>query len=333
MRYYLFLLGVFILSSCATRPLPENVVTYDTADIVHKIFCETKSALMELDPLKRFQATVIFEFNFTISENNNATAGAGFTIPVTNGAVSLNFSAGDKRLRKSDRQIRMATTFKAIRSKECVDVNYESYMRYPITGRIGMLELMETYFRLSPYKQKVDTYKDTLTYQTAINGGINPSIRLIPAAGRLVTANLNLSADRTDIHKVIVQLIREKTPREALLQKINSNISSIKRVEIVPTGMFAYLNDVKRICSQTGRKAECELCLKGEPGCSAELPGSAEFITNYQPDKSAPIIKRPVIRRPVISDLDSLDEALKKYERDTIIDSGRAVRDSLRERP
>ena len=47
----------------------------------------------------------------------------------------------------------------------------------------------------------------SLRYELRVNGGIRPSISVIPSAGHVRDGNLNASAERQDVHKLLIALV------------------------------------------------------------------------------------------------------------------------------
>ena len=55
-------------------------------DVVDKVRCEAKEAIQHLDPQRRFdRAIMTYQFDFVITEDNDASADAKFTVPVSHG--------------------------------------------------------------------------------------------------------------------------------------------------------------------------------------------------------------------------------------------------------
>jgi hypothetical protein len=79
---------------------------------------------------------------------------------------------------------------------------------YPITGSIGLREVMKTFIAISEQGGGKDSFVDTLTFTTTISGSVSPSLKLksVPHSFRLVSAGGTASADRTDLHKVTISL-------------------------------------------------------------------------------------------------------------------------------
>jgi hypothetical protein len=87
---------------------------------------------------------------------------------------------------------------------------------YPITGDIGLGEIVRTFVDLNEFQHlsgkpggdKVPVLADTLAFQTTISSSVAPKVTLSPVMNRfqLADAGITGSASRTDIHKVIIAL-------------------------------------------------------------------------------------------------------------------------------
>ncbi len=79
---------------------------------------------------------------------------------------------------------------------------------YPLTGSIGLRKVAFTFLSIAVLEGGQESFVDTLTFTTSINGKINPTIKIdpVPKALRLVSADATLEAGRTDKHKVTVSL-------------------------------------------------------------------------------------------------------------------------------
>ena len=82
---------------------------------------------------------------------------------------------------------------------------------YPITGRIGLDEVVRTYFVLDRGGTELRSFSDQLSFTTTIGGSIKPSVELNPLAGqlRLTEASGSLVANRTDVHKVRIVIAQK----------------------------------------------------------------------------------------------------------------------------
>lgn len=85
---------------------------------------------------------------------------------------------------------------------------------YPITGKIGLAELISSYIRLEKMSGTVKKFIDTLTFTTVFNASVTPSVTLNPGPlkrFRLASASASLTASRTDLHEVAVALGKPST--------------------------------------------------------------------------------------------------------------------------
>jgi hypothetical protein len=207
------------LAACSMHPLPDDVSRVSTYDIVKKIRCEAQEGLRDVPlthPIIRNTA-IGYDFAFEIDEDNDATKGKlkyekpGFRKDSKN-IWELTGSATRKR--KNKREFRMVETLKEISEAECVDVATRPNWIYPITGAIGMDEVIRTYVRLEQMSKfgtindKGTVFSEDLDYTTEVGGGIQPTLELATIVGkfRLTNATLFAEAKRKDMHSVTVAL-------------------------------------------------------------------------------------------------------------------------------
>jgi hypothetical protein len=201
------------LAGCAVHPLPDDVTRLSTYDIVQQIRCEAARAVKDLAPQYK-DATIAYEFEFHITENNNASADATFRMPFLAGEkFSLKLDAGVDKNRDAIRNFRLIDRFNSKASADCFNGILEKNLTYPIAGDIGIYEVVATYVRLQrverPQAGETFSFSDELTFTTEVEGGIRPSVTLAPASVhqfRFAEANASLSSMRKDIHKVTVAL-------------------------------------------------------------------------------------------------------------------------------
>lgn len=336
---YVTVVAIFV-AGCAIHPLPENVTDFNTAGIVEKIFCETRAAIKKYDrnllgykdkertkPVYEFDgATAVFEFDFIITINNDATAEASFVVPISQGTFSIAFNGGTTKQRKADRQAKIAKTFGSIRKlqdKDCARFKDRISVKYPITGNIGMEELVRTFFELKPKQQLVATYRDKLSFTTTFNGSVNPSITLLPSPGKTIKAAATLAGDRSDLHQVTVQLSRAKT----IAEKVAAKINKLALVQNVPGNWAKFLGDVYKQCKKTDQasRTNCKKCFEDLEACYTEKDTKKYGIAPSE----APEGETP----PAIVDVDPLKEAVREFDNETNLEAGEEVRDLLRERP
>ncbi|MFO1125351.1 MAG: hypothetical protein U1E25_08800 [Methylocystis sp.] len=179
------------------------------------------------DSLNIFWTTgIAYNFKLNMLENNNFAAGLGFADPFvrgpTTGTLTMAVGGALNRQRGNTRTFTITDTIGGLISKvpdnfcenKIVGPNY----LYPITGEIGMKELLKTFVYLSIFGGLMGTEKnpstpptmvDALDFQTVILGQVNPTQVIfspIRNTFALVNANVNAEVRRTDIHQVTVGL-------------------------------------------------------------------------------------------------------------------------------
>jgi len=198
------------LIGCAIHPLPEDVSRKATYDIVDKIRCEAKAAVE--DHGRGFNsASIVYNFTFDITENNDASAGFTLTDPLKSGTFNLTAGADLNRTRAGNRNFELIDSFDDLRKMNCSRDREVNWV-YPLTGDVGMYEAVSTFIRLqhadNPGAGRIFTFADTLTYTTTLSGNANSTLTLAPVNNRLrfTAANAGLTGSRTDTHKVVVTM-------------------------------------------------------------------------------------------------------------------------------
>ncbi len=170
------------------------------------------------DRLKEFGGSSIgYSFRFQITESNDNNVDTAFRMPFTGGIFTLGFKAGSELERKGLREFKLVETFFDYADLECnrsEDSNHiakKPDWAYPISGRIGVADVIDTFFGLvdDSGSADLDTYADTLTFTTKISGSINPKIEMdsvVDNKFKLIKADLSSSTDRTDLHEVKIEL-------------------------------------------------------------------------------------------------------------------------------
>lgn len=200
----------------------RNIVT--VGNLYVQVDNANKKLEAEAEQLKAYKDLIafegnnaVFQFVFTITENNNASSEGTITWPITLGSITLGYDIGDTRQRKSDRQVRVVSSFQDLMSIDCRGMEVAEERRiprmYPITGEIGLAEVIQDYMRVTEIKgQKFqlggnnDSYRDKIIFTTTVNGSINPGIELTKRMGQLIEASADIGADRTDAHEVTILL-------------------------------------------------------------------------------------------------------------------------------
>jgi hypothetical protein len=243
-KYYLLpLLSFSVLAQgCSIHPLPEDFSRSSTIDIVESIRCEAQAAIWshaqkaslkdgganarDYRPLPKFRKAVIgYEFQFTITEQNNKDSSASFALPFQEGRFSFGITANKDLKRESDRNFKFVETFEDVIAANCARGPREKNFKYPITGEIGLAEVVETFIRLEQltslsdgavkFGTRVATFSDKLIFTTAFGGNVSANLDM--NAGplnslRLAKASAGIAADRSDVHKVTIALAVD-TPR------------------------------------------------------------------------------------------------------------------------
>lgn len=171
-----------------------------------------------------------YTFLFDIKEVNKNSKTLKFRLPIVgntrNGQFDLGVSASLDKTRQGIRTFSMIDKFRDLihLEKRCIrrpeDMRKKSM--YPITGKIGMKEVIETFLSLSESRlqnidpnafskdeqKNVNFFRDEIKFTTTISGQVDPKITLNAITNRfkLVEASANKTATRTDIHKVVVSM-------------------------------------------------------------------------------------------------------------------------------
>ena len=211
--FRIFFASIFpALAGCSAYPLPDDVTRKSTYDIVDQIRCEARRAVIE-HAYNYKTASIAYEFTFDITEGNNTTADATWTLPYTlGGSFTLSANAGMNRTRHTNRNFKIVDTFEQLRQMPCADQRLRDDLVYPIAGDIGVYEVVQTFIRLqqvyNPRSGQVFTFGDTLMFTTTLMGGLQPKLVISPLTDRfrLAAADANLAAGRNDIHTVTLTL-------------------------------------------------------------------------------------------------------------------------------
>jgi len=175
-----------------------------------------------------------YEFEFGITEDNNANAGMlNFQFPRTNGAETLGFGGAYTRQRKNVRTFKVAETIKDIvgngilQKLGCDEKNYDlkgykqSDFHLPIYGHINVIDSFSTYAALiletnlksddlgfieagALKKLASRDLTDVITFTTKITGSADPRITITPltSVSHITNAQIGLVNSREDIHKL-----------------------------------------------------------------------------------------------------------------------------------
>jgi hypothetical protein len=228
------------LSACSMHPLPDDVPQASTVDIVKSIRCEALAGLESFKPEEMSRAAPIikatmigYDFMFDIKENNGANGGSpqnSFLTFMKGDKRKLDLTANAALERHNVRRFTviepLADVAKDDNRATCADRTTRANWTYPITGTIGMDEVVRTYLKLemltelqnkpfTPDKNRTKftdvVFADDLTFTTNFRAGAKGTLVLDAVVGRFKVTNtsLNVSASRDDIHSVVVALTRK----------------------------------------------------------------------------------------------------------------------------
>ncbi|WP_141095416.1 hypothetical protein [Rhodomicrobium vannielii] len=164
-------------------------------------------------------AAIGYTFQFDIFESDGTEASTSFNFPFSNGSFSLGVGGGETKKRQAKRDFDLAERFDELLSDTSLkcEPGRENW-KYPVTGEVGMNEVVETFIRLAglspvfvnPGTSKRDVYSftDKLTFSTSYDGSVTPSVTLRPVTHdfRLTQASAKFEATRFDVHSVTVAL-------------------------------------------------------------------------------------------------------------------------------
>jgi hypothetical protein len=280
-KLFLSLVAPVVLAACSIHPLPEDFSRSSTFEIVQKIRCEAREAIIAialtengkgridaflsdpnaatqdrtariekagdfmLPPLRR--VAIGYTFKFSITEGNGGSGEAVFELPFSNGAFSLGLNVGEDKKRKAERSFDIVEGLPKVLADPTLQCEPGAQnWKYPITGEIGLKEIIRTYSNLanlnlfprnersssrdeagqtgqsqnqrqtSAQSRKIYQFTDELTFTTTYNASAEPSVELKPVARnfRLTRASAVIGGRREDVHSVTVALAPESDREE-----------------------------------------------------------------------------------------------------------------------
>ena len=192
---------------------------------------------------------IAYDFDFNITEHGNVDSSLAFKLPLSDRVVDLSAGGFVHTTRTGQRTFKAQETFAQLVLRDRAFCGDDFPVRdknilYPITGSIGLRKVVRTFVEISEQGGGKDSFVDTLTFTTALSGGVNGTIKInaVPNSFRLVSATAALGADRTDIHKLTISLA---FPQEKKADKKGKGGPS--------------LNDALRDIDKTGLSAPYEM--------------------------------------------------------------------------
>lgn len=170
--------------------------------------------------LNKYEAAAIaYDFEFDLTGENSTRIEFDLLGAVTHGALGVGLSAGNSHTRRSKRTFRIADNFGDLRrTKGCLDTIPDTVnFNYPITGDIGLEEVIKTFINLNELNgltgteetPAVPVFSNMLTFTTIVDAGATPKADLSPPLTRslrLTELRAPLTAKRTDVHQVLVAI-------------------------------------------------------------------------------------------------------------------------------
>lgn len=168
--------------------------------------------------IDRYDGALIFmDFTFMNTEDNNNDTNINLLSTLMRGTDALNIKASNNRSRSSTRNFRTQDSFAGILTAPltCEGRSRSSDYLYPVTGEIGLYEVINTFLLLNEGRSLIGgvvpkdrLFADTLVFSTTISGTLGPKITLSPVgkAIGLADAAFTSTNSRTDMHTVIVGL-------------------------------------------------------------------------------------------------------------------------------
>ena len=220
-----------VLPGCAIHPLTEDLTNDALPDIVMKIRCEAKAAILQLfpdekDPLR--WTSVAFKFEFVMKENDSISSTGGVKMPISFGSFTMGWDAGLGKERRATQTFGLGDNFKRLADLPCGNVAPGRNYLYPVTGEVGLLKTFESYGRL--VRQNPGAFKgeisEVLRFQTDWNGSLKPSWNLVPLSKQIIGINADATAKRSDVHQVTLEFkpllteAQEKAQRQRELRKL-----------------------------------------------------------------------------------------------------------------
>ncbi len=220
-----------MVGGCATHPLPEDFSRKSTRDLVQAVRCELAqgvASLPDATPKELRNSVAGIDFKLNMNEETSATAGKlALTDPVSGGSFSLDLTGSSEKYRNNERKFRIIDTFEKLeeisRSEQCNQEFQRANFVYPIAGRIGLDEIVTTFWDVNSLStlnpvEKQSAFSDKIVFKTKLSAGLNPSLTLSTRAAGLHLTNLSVDgvAVREDIHQLTISMDLENPKRNAV---------------------------------------------------------------------------------------------------------------------
>ncbi|MDX2204034.1 MAG: hypothetical protein NW223_14885 [Hyphomicrobiaceae bacterium] len=227
-------------AGCASHLLPGDAAQVSTVDIVQHIRCEARAGVEEAirdaaahgDEKRRHAERIVevsaigYDFNFVMEEGNGANLTElsfekGYAPDGPKFAIRLNGGwTSPTKMRENTRIFRVIDKLSELRRAKCGgEMEAHSNPVHPITGAIGMAEVVKSYVELEiltdlggvPSDKEIIVFSDALSYTTVLDAGASLVWSYPTSVGtiRLTKAGFSGSARRSDMHTLTVALARQ----------------------------------------------------------------------------------------------------------------------------
>jgi DNA-binding cell septation regulator SpoVG len=195
--------------------LQQNVVPLEQLDLhLRELPADVRANIVKYE-----RAAITYDFTFDITEQNTIAAEVDFVNLLSHGTFTMPSKGTNDLQRQTVRLFRVNDSFGELiqlPSRRCTDDGSPENLIYPVSGSIGLGEMIETFVDLNEFQRltgakdtdTVPTMTDTFNFQTTISGSVAPQVTVTPLNHlfRVSGASLTASALRKDIHKVIVAM-------------------------------------------------------------------------------------------------------------------------------
>lgn len=322
------------LAGCSIHPQTEDFSREYLPDIVYRVRCEARQAILDVipsdpnDPWSYLRKSgVTFDFQFTLTERDDATTFGGVTFPVTYGSVKIGWDAGLKKERVTTLAVNVTNAFEKLIALPDCEPSARRTFKYPITGNIGLKETFTNFATLA--RQNTGLFKefsDQIRFTTDVYASVNPSVRLVPQVGRLVTAEGTLKGQRIDVHQLKMAFSPAEHPdsRKATIAKLKADYLAARELRLSELQAEKDIPERVIILDPDGRPIDPRgpaVSGGGPKGASPQSDGQ-EKSGDQPPERSrASRTAPPVVR--------TLPRALPKFESPSDIE--RRTYDNFRE--
>lgn len=280
MRRCAFLFLFSLTSGCSIHPQTEDLSRNILPEIIHKIRCEARAAVLREFPDKGYylrQAGVNFDFDFELVENNDATAEGTVVLPMVWGTFTAGWDAGMKNQRQTTQVINITDAFKnLVALTDCGPGLPRRNYVYPITGEIGLATTFRN-FRLVVENNSglIKEFSDEVKFTTNFYAAALPAIKLVPKnhPGRIIGADANLKGQRIDTHSVKLTFNVPRTLAEKIADA-NDKVEA-RRKELLK---LAEEKQLPTLVELKGAKAERDLGTRSPAGRVQDDPAVKRVI-------------------------------------------------------